>query len=178
MFMRKCSKCKEEKFLCEFYRIRKNEDVFHRVCKECMKKQNKNLIQTNPEKHAKRSEYYLKYYRKKKGWPLDTPRKRAKKGEESYIDKKGYRIITVSGHPNCQSDGRTIYEHIYVMSQSIKRPLLPEETVHHKNGIRDDNRIENLELWNKNHCSGQRVEDKIEWCIDFLQNYGYKIGKA
>ena len=50
-------------------------------------------------------------------------------------------------------------------------------SVHHKNGDRLDNRMENLELWHKGQPAGQRVEDKIEWCIEFLMFYGYKVIK-
>ena len=57
------------------------------------------------------------------------------------------------------------------MEEHLGRSLLPGETVHHINGIRDDNRIENLELWSTSHPYGQRVVDKIEWAIELLKSY-------
>lgn len=57
------------------------------------------------------------------------------------------------------------------MEQKLKRALLPDETVHHINGNRQDNRIENLELFSSRHGPGQRVVDKIAFAIEMLQTY-------
>lgn len=64
-----------------------------------------------------------------------------------------------------------LLEHRFVMQQHIGRELLPEETVHHLNGVKDDNRIENLELWSSSHPYGQRVVDKVEWAVELLKRY-------
>lgn len=86
----------------------------------------------------------------------------------------GYRVIYKPNHPNCHSRGK-IMEHIFVMSEHLARPLRKGENVHHKNGIRHDNRLENLELWHKGQPAGQRVEDKIEWAKKFLEEYGFEV---
>lgn len=89
-------------------------------------------------------------------------------------DKHGYILIWNPDHPHCKSAGY-MHEHRLVMSESLGRYLTSKETVHHKNGDRSDNRIENLELWSKSHPAGQRVTDKIEWAIQFLLQYGIEI---
>lgn len=57
------------------------------------------------------------------------------------------------------------------MSEIIGRALLPEETVHHKNGNKRDNRPENLELWTSHHGAGQRVVDKVAFAKEILALY-------
>ncbi len=84
-------------------------------------------------------------------------------------DKYGYvQIRILKGSANL---GRYKYEHRIVMEQMIGRELLPNESVHHKNGIRNDNRPENLELWSKAQPAGQRVEDKVEYALEILRLY-------
>ncbi len=69
--------------------------------------------------------------------------------------------------------GRTTeLEHRLVMAAFIGRPLQPEESVHHRNGDRLDNRLANLELWSSSQPKGQRVADKVVWARELLRTYG------
>lgn len=108
------------------------------------------------------------YLRSLKGRPLNSQvRNRARNGAGSrWVNRCGYVVITLPGEK-----GRKM-EHRLIMERTIGRDLLKGETVHHINGIKEDNRPENLELWCGSHPAGQKIPDLVDWAKEILNRYG------
>ncbi len=76
--------------------------------------------------------------------------------KNGFKESNGYILIYEPNHPNAHSNG-WIREHRWIMSKYLGRPLKDNEVVHHINGFKKDNRIENLELLDK------YIHDKINY---------------
>jgi hypothetical protein len=89
-----------------------------------------------------------------------------------YVTRHGYRVVPIPREDRwLVHHNRTEFEHRYVMAKMLGRPLTREESVHHRNGNRIDNRPENLELWSRYQPKGQRVSDKLDYAVELLSLY-------
>jgi len=115
------------------------------------------------------STHYFRFHK------YGDPHHLTKRPNGSGSKSRGYIYYSVNN--------KKVAAHRIIMAESLGRGLLPEESVHHKNGDRSDNRLVkshelycpsdccNLELWSRSQPSGQRVKDKLEWARKIIKLY-------
>lgn len=99
--------------------------------------------------------------------------------KERILDHDGYITNYMPGHPRARKS--RVYEHIIIMEKHLGRLISRNEIIHHKNGIKDDNRIENLELMTKTqhqnlHAYKRSINNKEVFCPYCHKNDVYKDG--
>ena len=131
--------------------------------------------------------FYLSLNRLKKGWAIYCSQECKKKSgfyRDNFmssknprwhggrgINNKGYVWVLERSHPNASTIGQVL-EHRIIMEKHLGRYLESFENVHHKNGIKTDNRLENLELWVTKQPKGQKPDDLVKWAKEVLKLYG------
>lgn len=85
-----------------------------------------------------------------------------------FINKDGYILILFPNHPH-KTTGDYIFEHRLVMEKKLGRYLKSNEIVHHINGIRNDNRIENLYIVNRKNHEKNTFIIKLQKRIRYLE---------
>ena len=81
-------------------------------------------------------------------------------GGGKIIDEEGYVLLRAEGHPRANPHGFYVPEHILVMERTLGRLIPVNEIVHHKNGNKQDNRPENLEVMTRTEHM------KLHWKTD------------
>jgi endogenous inhibitor of DNA gyrase (YacG/DUF329 family) len=172
----------------EYYRspaeIRKNRNRFCSLgCANADKGKNgltKQCVQCGGEFRVSPSQSEIKFCSHQCKGEARTKRQldRFHNGRRARLDSSGYVMVYEPEHPNKWFNG-WVYEHRLVAEKTLGRYLKKEEHVHHVNGIKDDNRIENLEVMDgKEHAilSGREYRDEIQKKLARLEEYEQRYG--
>lgn len=134
----------------------------HKFCPKCRQQLDKKPCPICGRLRQRKSNVCKICYFQSKQYPYSQKR---------HQSKDGYLYVYYKSHPYADKSGR-ILEHRLVFENKLGRYLLPFESIHHKNGVRNDNRIENLELWSKVQPKGARVYNLVQWAKEILKLYG------
>jgi hypothetical protein len=114
-------------------------------------------------KHYGKGMCHPHWQRDRRGQQMVTP----------IVDRPGWTWhVNNAGYLATRANNRYILQHRMIMEEKLGRSLLPGENVHHINGVRTDNRPENLELWVSSQPPGQRPHELVEWARHIIRLYG------
>lgn len=121
--------------------------------------------------------HYMRVWKTGSPGPVGATRRRSP--DRVVSPRDGYARVRMPDHPRADKAGMVL-EHIPVLEAVLGRPIdwAAGEQVHHINGVKDDNRPENLELWVTSQPSGQRPQDLVEWARDILARYADEVAPA